>query len=169
MILIFQLFRDVIFSGLKSAFQDLSEMILHAILWIMRGPKKNFQRHFRWPLYWTKLIFFSESWFFYSFSYFWNLAFDSHNLILLNKYVHNPHLSYSSLLQVEEYGVIPHNKLINTCSSIIKNHLNYAFPGMEFPYRYTKPATLFIGSYFFFKYYLDFHVFHYFVSLSICY
>merc|ERR1719457_493341 len=24
--------------------------------------------------------------------------------------------------KVEEYGVIPHNKLINTCSSIIKNH-----------------------------------------------
>jgi len=37
--------------------------------------------------------------------------------------------------KVEEYGVIPHNRLINACSSIIKNHLNYAFPGLEFPYR----------------------------------
>jgi len=37
--------------------------------------------------------------------------------------------------KVEEFGVISNTKLINTCSSIIKNHLNYAFPGIEFPYR----------------------------------
>jgi len=37
--------------------------------------------------------------------------------------------------KVEEFGVISNTKLINTCSAIIKNHLNYAFPGIEFPYR----------------------------------
>jgi len=40
--------------------------------------------------------------------------------------------------KVEEFGVISNTKLINTCSIIIKNNLNYAFPGIEFPYR-TQP------------------------------
>ena len=39
------------------------------------------------------------------------------------------------VVKVEEFGVISNTKLINTCSAIIKNHLNYAFPGIEFPYR----------------------------------
>jgi hypothetical protein len=36
---------------------------------------------------------------------------------------------------VEEFGVISTNRLINACSTIIKNKFSYAFSGMEFPYR----------------------------------
>ena len=38
--------------------------------------------------------------------------------------------------QVEEFGVISNTRLINTCSTIIKNKFNYAFPSpFDFPYR----------------------------------
>lgn len=38
--------------------------------------------------------------------------------------------------KVEEFGVISNTRLINTCSTIIKNKINYAFPsGFDFPYR----------------------------------
>lgn len=37
--------------------------------------------------------------------------------------------------KVEEFGVISNTRLINTCSTIIKNKFGYAFAGMEFPYR----------------------------------
>ena len=36
---------------------------------------------------------------------------------------------------MEEFGVISNTRLINTCSTIIKNKFSYAFSGMEFPYR----------------------------------
>ena len=40
------------------------------------------------------------------------------------------------LIQVEEFGVISNTRLINTCSTIIKNKFNYAFPSpFDFPYR----------------------------------
>jgi len=38
--------------------------------------------------------------------------------------------------KVEEFGVISNTRLINTCSTIIKNKFNYAFPSpFDFPYR----------------------------------
>jgi len=38
--------------------------------------------------------------------------------------------------KVEEFGVISNTRLINTCSTIIKNKFNYAFPApFDFPYR----------------------------------
>ena len=38
--------------------------------------------------------------------------------------------------KVEEFGVISNTRLINTCSTLIKNKINYAFPsGFDFPYR----------------------------------
>ena len=38
--------------------------------------------------------------------------------------------------KVEEFGVISNTRLINTCSTIIKNKFNYAFQnGFDFPYR----------------------------------
>ena len=38
--------------------------------------------------------------------------------------------------KVEEFGVISNTRLINTCSTIIKNKFNYAFNnGFDFPYR----------------------------------
>lgn len=38
--------------------------------------------------------------------------------------------------KVEEFGVISNTRLINTCSTIIKNKFSYAFPSpFDFPYR----------------------------------
>lgn len=37
--------------------------------------------------------------------------------------------------KVEEFGVISNTRLINTCSTIIKNKFSYAYPGQDFPYR----------------------------------
>ena len=36
--------------------------------------------------------------------------------------------------KVEEFGVISNTRLINTCSTIIKNKFSYAYPGQDFPY-----------------------------------
>jgi hypothetical protein len=44
-------------------------------------------------------------------------------------------ITYSSCVQVEEFGVISNTRLINTCSMIVKNKFSYAFSGMDFPYR----------------------------------
>lgn len=37
--------------------------------------------------------------------------------------------------KVEEFGVISNTRLINTCSAVIKNKFNYAYPNSDFPYR----------------------------------
>ena len=37
--------------------------------------------------------------------------------------------------KVEEFGVISNTRLINTCSTVIKNKFAYAYPGQDFPYR----------------------------------
>jgi len=37
--------------------------------------------------------------------------------------------------KVEEFGVISNTRLVNTCSTIIKNKFSYAYPGQDFPYR----------------------------------
>jgi len=37
--------------------------------------------------------------------------------------------------KVEEFGVISNTRLINTCSTVIKNKYAYAYPNQEFPYR----------------------------------
>ena len=37
--------------------------------------------------------------------------------------------------KVEEFGVISNTRLINTCSTLIKNRFSYAYPGQDFPYR----------------------------------
>ena len=37
--------------------------------------------------------------------------------------------------KVEEFGVISNTRLINTCTSILKNKFSYAYPNQEFPYR----------------------------------
>lgn len=37
--------------------------------------------------------------------------------------------------KVEEFGVISNTRLINTCSTVIKNKFSYAYPNQEFPYR----------------------------------
>ena len=43
---------------------------------------------------------------------------------------------YFMSTKVEEFGVISNTRLINTCSTIIKNKFNYAFPSpFDFPYR----------------------------------
>jgi len=37
--------------------------------------------------------------------------------------------------KVEEFGVISNTRLINTCSTVIKNKFSYAYPQQDFPYR----------------------------------
>lgn len=37
--------------------------------------------------------------------------------------------------KVEEFGVISNTRLINTCSTVIKNKFAYAYPNQDFPYR----------------------------------
>ncbi len=37
--------------------------------------------------------------------------------------------------KVEEFGVISNTRLINTCSTVLKNKFSYAYPNQEFPYR----------------------------------
>ncbi|TRY63654.1 hypothetical protein TCAL_02049, partial [Tigriopus californicus] len=37
--------------------------------------------------------------------------------------------------KVEEFGVISNTRLINTCSTVIKNKFVYAYPNQDFPYR----------------------------------
>ena len=36
---------------------------------------------------------------------------------------------------MEEFGVISNTRLINTCSTVIKNKFSYAYPQQDFPYR----------------------------------
>ena len=78
-------------------------------------------------------------------------------------------LNWSILLvfvKIEEFGVISNTKLINTCSAIIKNHLNYAFPGIEFPYRYNQQT----GSYSIIHFrFFDFYLSDYFISINLSY
>ena len=38
--------------------------------------------------------------------------------------------------KVEEFGVISNTRLINTCSTVIKNKFAYAYQNQDFPYRY---------------------------------
>ncbi|XP_040577273.1 cyclin-C isoform X1 [Lepeophtheirus salmonis] len=37
--------------------------------------------------------------------------------------------------KVEEFGVISNTRLINTCTTVIKNKFSYAYPNQDFPYR----------------------------------
>lgn len=37
--------------------------------------------------------------------------------------------------KVEEFGVISNTRLINTCSTVIKNKFSYAYQNQDFPYR----------------------------------
>ena len=37
--------------------------------------------------------------------------------------------------KVEEFGMISTSRLINTCSTMVRNKYNYAYPNQDFPYK----------------------------------